>query len=135
MLQMHASGLYTRKEIATALSCNVQTVSHIINSELGKQQLAILEGAADAEAVDLMVSIRTFAPVALAIQQELILDEGSTGELKNKIADKMLDRAGYSPVQKNLNMNVNAGLKKEDLDLIKKRAIEIRELTKVEEDE
>ena len=134
MLNMHAAGI-SRKEIAAELGVSTQTISHIINSELGKQHLDMLTGAADSEALDLMISIRAFAPVALSIQQELALDDGTTSELKNKIADKMLDRAGYVPIQKNLNMNVNTGLKKEDLDLIKKRALEIKELTKVEEDE
>ena len=82
-----------------------------------------------------MVRIRTLAPLALAVQEDLLLNEGSSDGLKNKIADKMLDRAGYVPVAKNINVNVNAGLKKEDLDIIKKRAMEIKEMTKVEEDE
>lgn len=135
MIRMHASGLYTRKEIAEALGVTPQTISHVINSELGKQMLSMLEGAADSESVDLMVSIRSFAPVAVAIQQEIALDESTTSELKNKICDKMVDRVVGTPMSKNLNMNVSAGLKKEDLDLIKQRAIEIKNLTKVEEDE
>ncbi len=136
MLRLHASGLFTIKEIAEELGVSKQTVSHIINSELGKQQLAILEGAADSDAVDLMVSVRSFAPVALAIQQEIALDEdGTTKELRNKICDKFVDRVVGTPMSKNINLNVSAGLKKEDLDEIKQRAMEIKNLTKVEEDE
>lgn len=135
MLRLQASGLFTIKQIAEELGVSKQTVSHIINSELGKQQLAMLEGAADSDAVDLMVSIRTFAPVALAIQQELALDESTTNELKNKICDKYVDRVIGTPISKNVNVNVNAGLTKEDLGQIKRRALEIKEMTKVEEDE
>lgn len=134
MLSLFSTGLYTIKEIAKQLGVSPQSVSHIVNSELGKQHLAMLNGAADSETMDLMVRIKAMAPIALAVQEELLLSEESTGDLKHKIADKMLDRAGYAPITKNLNVNVSAGLKKEDLDLIKKRAMEIKEMTKVEED-
>lgn len=135
MLRLHATNLYTIKEIAEGLGVNPQTVYKIISSELGKQQLAMLEGAADSDSVDLMVAIRAFAPVAIAIQQEIVLDEGTSAELKNKICDKYVDRVVGTPLSKNLNLNVSAGLNRGDLDLIKKRAMEIKELTKVEEDE
>lgn len=134
MLRMISLGLYTVQEIADELGVEHHTVSKVINSELGKEMLAMLAGAADSETMDLMVRIRTLAPVALAVQEDLLLDEGSSGDLKNKIADKMLDRAGYAPVTKNLNVNVSAGLKKEDLDIIKRRAKEIKEMSR-EEDE
>ena len=135
MLSLFTTGLFTIAEIAEQVGYTPQTVSHIINSELGKQHIAMLEGASDSESMDLMVRIKSMAPMALAVQEGLLLDEGSSGDLKYKISDKMLDRAGYAPISKNLNVNVSTGVKKEDLDEIKKRALEIKNLSKVEEEE
>ena len=128
ILRLVASGLYNNKEVAEILGCTPQTISNIINSELGKQTLEIIEGAADADTVDLMVKIRALAPIALAVQEEMMLDEATSKGLKNKVADKMLDRAGYTPISKNLNLNMNAGLTGEDIEAIKKRAAELNEV-------
>ena len=128
ILRLVASGLYNNKEVADIVGCTPQTISNIINSELGKQTLEIIEGAADADTVDLMVKIRALAPIALAVQEEMMLDETTSNGLKNKVADKMLDRAGYTPISKNLNLNMNAGLTGEDIEAIKKRARELNEV-------
>jgi hypothetical protein len=129
ILRLVASGLYTNKVVAEMLGITPQTVSNIINSELGKQTLAMLEGAADSDTVDLMVRIRALSPIALGLQEEMLLEEGTPQRLKNDIANKVLDRAGYAPVTKSMNLNLNAGLNKDEIDAIKKRA---KELQKVE---
>ena len=130
ILRLRGSGLYNVKEIAELTGVTHVTVSKIINSALGKQTLAMLESAADEQAVDLMIQIRSLAPIALAVQQEMLLDEESTPKrLKNDIANKMLDRAGYTPVTKNVNANINVGLTKDELENIKKRARTLREET------
>jgi len=133
ILRLVASGLYKNKEIADMVGVTPQTVSNIINSALGKQTLDMLNGAADAEMVDLMVKIRALAPIALTIQEEILMDDDTPKRLKKDIADKLLDRAGYAPVTKNLNMNLNAGLKREDIEAIKKRAKELQEIEVAQE--
>ena len=114
--------------MAELVGCTPQTISNIINSALGKQTLEIIQGAADADTVDLMVKIRALAPIAMAVQEEIMLDEATSKGLKNKVADKVLDRAGYTPISKNLNLNLNAGLTGEDIEAIKKRAAELNEV-------
>ncbi len=128
ILRLVVSGLYNNIEVAELVGCTPQTVSNIINSALGKQTLEIMEGAADSETVDLMVKIRAFAPIAFAVQEEMMLDEATPKGLKNKVADKVLDRAGYTPISKNLNLNANVGLTGDDLEAIKKRARELNEV-------
>jgi len=126
IVRLYASGVYTQKEIAEIVGVSTQTVNNILNSALGKQSLAILEGAADAETIDLVARYKALAPIALQLQTEIMMGEDTTKALKNAIADKIQDRAGYVPVNRNLNMNVNAGLSKEDIAEIKNRADEIR---------
>lgn len=134
ILRLVASGLYNNKQIAEIVGVTPQTVSNIINSALGKQTLELLEGAADAETLDLMVKIRSLAPIALAVQEEILLGDDTPKRLKNDISNKVLDRAGYAPVAKSMNLNLSAGIKAEDLEAIKKRAAELSEV-KVEQKE
>ena len=126
ILRLVASGLYTNKEIAALVNVDPNTVSRIIHSDLGKHTLEMLQGTADVEAIDLMKRIKVLSHIAISVQEDLLMQEGTDAALKNKIADKMLDRAGYTPISKNLNMNVNKGLTAEDLERIKLRAAELR---------
>ena len=128
ILRMVASGLYNNKQIAEMVGVTPQTVSNIINSSLGKQTLEVLQGAADAETVDLMVKLRALAPIALSVQEEVMLGEDTPQRLKVDVANKMLDRAGYAPITKNMNLNLNAGLTKDDIASIKARAKELEEV-------
>ena len=128
ILRLVSSGLYNNKDIAEMVGVTPQTISNIINSALGKQTLEILQGAADADTVDLMVKIRSLAPIALAVQEEILMDEETGSAMKNKISDKLLDRAGYTPISKNMNLNLSAGLTGEDIEAIKKRAEELQEV-------
>jgi hypothetical protein len=126
ILRLVASGLYNNKEIAAMVDVTPQTISNIIHSSMGKNTLEMLQGTADVEAIDLMKRIKVLSHIALSVQEDLLIGDGATPDLKNKIADKLLDRAGYTPISKNLNLNVNKGLTSEDLERIKKRAAELR---------
>ena len=128
ILRLVASGLYNNREVADLVGVTPQTISNIINSALGKQTLEILQGAADAETVDLMTKIRALAPIALAVQEEIMLDEDTSKGLKNRVSEQMLHKAGYVPISKNLNLNLNAGVTAEDIEAIKKRAKELNEV-------
>ncbi len=128
ILRLVASGLYKNTEVADMIGVTPQTVSNIINSALGKQTLDLLQGAADSDTVDLMVKIRSLAPLALAVQENILTDDATHPRLKNDISNKVLDRAGYMPISKNLNLNLNAGVTAEDLEAIKKRAAELNEV-------
>jgi DNA-binding CsgD family transcriptional regulator len=124
ILRLLATGLYNIQEVAEITGVSPRTVYNIANTALGKQTIEMLNGVADSETIDLMVQIRNLAPIALAVQQGFMLDEGAPIGVRNKIADKLLDRAGYSPVNKNLNMNY--GLSREELQAVKERAEELR---------
>lgn len=125
ILRLFASGLYTQRQIAKMLNVSAQTINNIVCSTLGKQTLEMLEGAADYNAVDLLAKMKALAPIALAVQENLMLSESTRPRLQNDIANKMLDRAGYAAPTRNINFNVNAGLSFEELEAIKSRAQEI----------
>jgi len=124
IIRLSASGLYTNKEIAEIVGVTPQTVSNIINSELGQSQIEILQGMRDAEAVDVSIMIKKLAPIALSIQQELMLSPDEKSELKSRIADSILDRAGHVPISKGVQLTV--GLTSKDIAEIKARAEELQ---------
>lgn len=135
ILRLLSTGQYSRNEIAENIGVTPQTVSNIANSALGKETLEILTGASDAEAVDLMARFKALAPVALSIQQELLMEEGTPKRLKNDIANKILDRSGYQPVSRNINLNVDKNLNRAEIKEIKRRAKEIKEASFVDDEE
>lgn len=133
ILRLIASGLYNQKQVGELLGVDPQTINNVVNCALGKQTLEMLNGAADAEAVDLLAKYKALAPLALAIQTEMMMEEGTSKPLKNAIANKLQDRAGYAPVAKNLNVNVNRAMNGDDLDRIKARVRQLRQLDVGEE--
>jgi len=128
IIRLFAAGIFTQIEIAQIVGCDAQTVNNILNSELGKEHLSMLDGAADAETVDMLKRYKILAEVSLSIQQEMLLGDYTSLSLKNKIADKIQDRAGYTPISKNIHMSVSSGLETSDLDRIKARAKELKEI-------
>ena len=127
ILRMVASGLYTNKEIANTLGCSQQTVTNILRSALGQQTVEMLQGAADQDCINVMSKLNQLAPIAVAVQEEMLLDENTDPKLKHRIADKIIDRNIGTPVARSISMNLNQGLSREDLDKIKNRAKEIQQ--------
>ncbi len=65
------------------------------------------------------------APVAYKIQKNLMEDERNDPELRNKIADKIQDRAGFSPVVKTAQLSLSKNL---DNPLIDKSEEELKKI-------
>lgn len=128
ILRLIASGLYTRKEVAEMLGVTPQTVTNITRSELGRSMLQMMDGASDQEVVTTVAKIKALAPIAAMVQEELLMDDDTSPNLKNAVANKILDRTLGTPIARSMSVSVNAGLTMEDLNSIKKRAREIEEI-------
>jgi len=59
---------------------------------------------------DLWESFRKVAPEAFELQKSLMRKEETEDELRNQIAEKILDRAGYSPVLKTAQLKLNVNI-------------------------
>lgn len=108
--------------IAKSLGVSPAMVSYTKNSKPVQDKVAIMQGAMDADTVDLGIKIQQSAPRALRLIEDIIAgteDEASIS-LRARMADKHLDRAGYSPV-KRLQV-ASAQLTREDIEEIKERA-------------
>jgi len=128
ILRLYASGLYQKREIADFLGVSESTIQAVVNSALGREYIDMLNGAIEFDAVDLMKRIKTLSVIALSQQEEMLLDPGTPKQLKNQIAEKLLDRAGYGATQKNINLNANIEMTVEEVNAIKNRAAELKAL-------
>ena len=112
------------KEIASSLGITSQVVHYVKNSHIGKRELGLIQGARTADAIEVSNQIQELAPQALDTLEGLMNDEEeSPGALRAKIATDILDRAGHSPIKKQIN--VSQQLSQEDIDNIKVKASEI----------
>lgn len=128
-------------EIARKLQISEAMVSYTLNSEVVKDKLAIMQGARDANTVDLARDILELAPKAIKIYERL-LDEGVNGPptaLHKMTADRVLDISGYGPVKRidARHAHLHGHFSTEELENIKQRgrqaAIEAGEMI-VEQD-
>ena len=127
LVRLFSTGLYTKKDLSVMTGYSIPTIDRVLSSPLAQMRLEMLEAAKDAQAVDLSLEINALASVALEVQANLMMDKDTPANVKRGITDKMLDRAGYTPVNKNINMNMSGVLTDEDLDSIKDRAKEIKD--------
>ena len=115
---------WSHTKIAEELGVTSVMISYTANSELIKRRLEVMRGARDAEALDLSVEIKRFAPEAFETLQA-IMRNPETHE-KNKIAIAMdaLDRAGYAPPKVIEGKFLHAHFTAEEIEDMKKRAKE-----------
>lgn len=117
---------YKPKQIADLLGITPETVGNCIHSELGRRQLAILRGAADAATLDVKAEISRLAREGLPVLEDIMKDPNQKPELRSHIARDMLDRDGFGAPKIIQGQFAHTHLTKEDLDDIKKRAASIR---------
>lgn len=116
-------------DIARALNVSPQMVSATKNSPVIKEQLEIMQGAADAEAVDIQTRIKELSPVALANLQEVVVHGTLHGEnvpdtLIAKESNTVLDRYLGKPTQNIHSSGVHAHLTADDIAQMRQRALE-----------
>lgn len=123
-------------KIALALGVTPQTVQNHLNSEIIREHIDELHDEADGDAIEVSKRIRELAPKALDILSDAIQDgfiplgkpDPKTGEralqpvasmIRLGVAKDVLDRAGFSPVRKQINATTT--LNASDVEIIKKR--------------
>jgi len=113
------------KRIAEDLNVSPNMVSYTRNSPAVRHQIEIMRGARDADTIDLAKRIRDDAPEALKLLEDIISGEvDATIGLRAREANNMLNRAGYAPVQNIKGAFVHEHYSAEEIDAIKKHAIE-----------
>lgn len=126
VLNLSLLGWGTRA-IANRLACSEAMVSDTINCDLGRQKLAIMRAARDAETIDVAKEIQRLVPQAYKIYSDILFKEG-VGEgvsvtLQKATADTIVkDLAGHEAPKKMLH----AYLTPDQVEGLKKRGRAIR---------
>lgn len=123
IVRMIAAGM-KRGEIAKIAGVSKQTVTNVANSNLTRARIDELHGRMDDDAVNVGKRIRALAPVALAVSEELLMDNSTSPAVRTSIAQDILDRAGYQP-PKQISVDLRFGLAPEKKKLLIDRAKEI----------
>jgi len=113
-------------DIARELGVSGTMVSYTLNSEVVKRQMAVMRGAADAEALDIAIEIRRLAPIAVKKLEELMNSENE--RIKLDTAKDVLDRAGYGAAKR---LDISHHLTADDIEQIKERAKLVSDLVEV----
>ena len=112
-------------DIARDMRISPVTVSNTLNSELAQEKLTVMMAERDASTIDLSRQIKEIAPKALEIIKDALNSNTLLGAKDRvKVAQDMLDRAGYSPVQLSMSANMNVHLTRDDLSELKARAVQ-----------
>ena len=113
-------------DIASRLGITDCQVSKIKNSQVVQDRLALMGAARDVNTIEISKDILAVAPQALKLLKNVIAgeDEGkqATIGLRTKVAEGMLDRAGFGAVKKVQSENSHTFYSGEEIEAIKQRA-------------
>jgi len=99
-------------------------VSYAANSELGRANRDRLSAEADQVVIEVKRRIAEVAPKALDHLVQTLEDETTTPSLKTRVAMNLLDRAGFSGVQKSQVQSIVTHLTADELEELKRRGRE-----------
>lgn len=91
-------------EIAEMCNCTSAMVKYTRESPVAQRKIELLQGRRDSSAVDIRKRIQAMAPIALDKMQQMLEDEDGSESVRSKIAQDILDRAGFDPVHKTLDV-------------------------------
>lgn len=118
-------------DIAEKLGITDCQVSKIKNSQIVQDRLSLMRAARDVKTIDISRDILETAPRALKLLKNIIEneDEGrqATIGLRSKVAESILDRAGFGAVKKSQNENVVTFYNADEIERIKQRALGVEE--------
>ena len=113
------------KEIAQELEITEVCVSYTLNSRIVQDKLALLRAQRDATSVDVAAAIRDLAPKCIEVLETIMLDEDTPAQVRSSNAKDLLDRAGYGAPKIIKSESVVAHLTKDEIEDIKRRAIDV----------
>ena len=113
------------KEIAQELGITEVCVSYTLNSRIVQDKLALLRAQRDATSVDVAAAFRDLAPKCIEVLETIMLDEDTPSQVRSSNAKDLLDRAGYGAPKIIKSESVVAHLTKDEIEDIKRRAIDV----------
>jgi len=112
------------KTIARDLGITRQTVTNVARSNITRDRIDELHAAMNGEVIDIGKRIQALAPLALRVNEELMMSDEVSPAVRSSIAEDILDRSGYSP-PKRISIEQRFGLTEEALQQVRERAKEL----------
>ena len=114
-------------EIANDLGVTPQMVSYVRNSPIVMEKIDTLQTAADGDTVNIASRIKSLAPHAMKVIEDLIITgqvgtEKIPAKLRANHAEKLLDRAGHAAPREVRSLNLTGHYTSDELEEIKARA-------------
>jgi hypothetical protein len=112
------------RQIASELQVTTAMISYIRNSNICRQRMAQLNEERDFSVSQVAKQIAELAPRALEVLEEALENPDSPINTRVKVAESLLDRAGFAPVQKVQGTMSHTHFTAEEIEDIKRRAYE-----------
>ena len=123
IIRLAATGMRPN-EIAETLNCSTVMVTYTLNSPIAAAKLAVLRQDRDTAVVSIVDRLKNSASEAAKYLESVA--EGRIPEahpaLRVKACTEILDRAGYSKVQRNVSLNLDGKLTDDEISNIVTRA-------------
>lgn len=110
------------KDIAADLGVTPAVVSYVRHGAEGKEELRLMQGAANQDTVTVRQRIHIASLSAIAVMEGMLEDEDVPLSLRLRAAQDILDRAGHAAPKVIQAHNTHAVLSREDIEDIKQRA-------------
>lgn len=132
VLRLHLLG-HTGQEISALLGMSPGAVSRVLCCPLGRERLEIMQAEMDREAMDVASRLQESAGPAVDFLDAIVTGEvETTTQLRAKTCMDVLSRAGYSPVTRNVNLDMHGSLTEDDIKAIKQAAFQRDDVVEVE---
>lgn len=111
-------------EIAEEMEVSVSQVKYVLGSPLAQQFRQELQQMRDEKVADITARLAEMCPKALDIMQDTLSGEyeDATLPLRLRVAESVLDRAGYSKIVNTRNFNIGTSLSADDIAKLRDRA-------------
>jgi len=113
------------KEIAQELGVTEVCVSYTLNSRIVQDKLSMLRAQRDANSVDVAAAIRDLAPKCIEVLETIMNDQDTPAHVRSSNAKDLLDRAGFAAPKVIKSESIVAHLTKDEIEDIKRRAIDV----------
>jgi hypothetical protein len=124
MLRLSMLGLNVN-EIAEKVDMTTASVSHCLNSEIGREVRNELNDSMDVDTIDVKEAMHSLTPRAVHILARTMSDreQNASLALKVKVAESLLDRTGHGKVQTIKGEIRHGYIQKMGVENLKKRGI------------
>lgn len=124
IIRMHSLGA-TNEQIAAHTGVTTATVSNVLRSLPAREVMDGIRADTAMKTIDVVKQIKDMVPRALQVMEEIMDNEDVSAAVRLRAATDLMDRAGHGAVKKVDMRSTSVSLTQDDLEKIKRRAMEL----------